>query len=236
MEKELEPLPYLEKIFVEGVDGRLMTCGEQERAFDQNNAYKRYGRILGCGEVGCTLSHIECCRRMIEKKEPFALIVEDDLVLRDREHLAELFQSLSKLIDKPEPMVVLLTGDFWYWNKRKICERYEIANVYDAVCTGAYLINLEAANIVYNMERSHIADDWRSIVNDGVKLSALIPHIADQERLNFKTTIALPREGHSYRIYRSNMKLSYLVSSYWNAIIKRALRVINQFESKDFVW
>ena len=236
MEKELAPFPYLEMIFVEGVDGRLMTCAEQERVFDQNKAYHRYGRILGCGEVGCTLSHIECCRRIIERTEPYALIVEDDLVLRDRGHLAELFQSLSELIDQPKPMIILLTGDFWYWSKRKIGERYEIAKAYDAVCTGAYLINAEAAKKVCNMERSHIADDWRSIINEGVSLFALIPHIADQERLNFKTTIALPREGHSYRIYRSNMKLFYLVASYWNAIIKKALRTINHFESKDFVW
>lgn len=233
MENELAPFPYLEKIFVEGVDGRLMTCAEQEASFDQNAAFRRYGRLMGCGEVGCTLSHLECCRRFFESGNQSAIIVEDDLVMRQGDRLETVLQSMEKVIRRPKPTIILLTGDYWFLNKVFLCEEFELAKVFDAVCAGAYMLNVEAAKVLLNMGRSHIADDWMTIKNQGISLYALHPHVADQNRLDFQTTIANSLTG---RTYRSNLSFGRRLVSYYNSFVKRLLKAINHFESKDFVW
>ncbi len=233
MENVLAPFPFLDAIFIEGVDGRVMTCAEQEKVFDQNKAYKRYGRILGCGEVGCTLSHLDCCRRIAESGDGYGLIVEDDLVIRFPENIEQVFADLIEEISVKEPRIILLTGDYWFLGRRKMQNGLDLATVYDAVCAGAYLINIAAAQALLNMGRSHIADDWRIIMHQGIAVSAVYPHIADQNRLDFRTTIADINTG---RTYRSNLSFKRNVQSYSEAIIKRFLKRIRHFESKEFVW
>ena len=233
MEKELSPYPFLDLHFVEGIDGRAMTCAEQERVFDQNRAYRRYGRILGCGEVGCTLSHIECCKRLLESGSAYGMIVEDDLVMRGGTRLETILQAIRPILEESRPMVVLLTGDYWFTNKKKLTNDFEIAKVFDAVCAGAYLLNRAAAEVILNMGKAHIADDWITIKNQGITIKALYPHIADQNRLDFKTTIADSNTGKSYR---KNMSVGNRLFSYWASTIKRFLKLIHHFEYKDFVW
>ena len=110
---------------------------------------------------------------------------------------------------------------------------FEIDKVFDAVCAGAYLLNRAAAEVILNMCKAHIADDWITIKNQGITIKALYPHIADQNRLDFKTTIADSNTGKSYR---KNMSVSNRLFSYWASTIKRFLKLIHHFEYKDFVW
>ena len=83
------------------------------------------------------------------------------------------------------------------------------------------------------MGKAHIADDWITIKNQGITIKALYPHIADQNRLDFKTTIADSNTGKSYR---KNMSVGNRLFSYWASTIKRFLKLIHHFEYKDFVW
>ena len=233
MEKELSPYPFLDIHFVEGIDGRAMTCAEQEKVFDQNRAYRRYGRILGCGEVGCTLSHIECCKRLLESGSAYGMIVEDDLVMRAGKHLETVLQAILPILKCSHPVIVLLTGDYWFLNKKRLTEDFAIARVFDAVCAGAYLLNRAAAEVILKMGKAHIADDWITIKNQGITVKALYPHIADQNRLDFKTTIADSNTGRSFR---RNMSVGNRILSYRASVVKRFLKLIRHFEYKDFVW
>lgn len=233
MEKELAPFSFLEQHFIEGVDGRIMTCAEQEKVFDQNKAYKRYGRILGCGEVGCTLSHLSCCRNIVESGAAFGLIVEDDLVFRIPDRAEAVFGALINAISIPEPAIMLLNGDYWFYGKQSLCEGFDKVVVYDAVCAGAYLINAPAAQVMINSGKSHIADDWLFIKKQGIRLSAVYPHIADQNRLDFQTTIANVNTG---RMYRLNIPIKRRLQSYFESTVKYVLKHTDHFESKQFVW
>ena len=187
MEKELSPYPFLDIHFVEGIDGRAMTCAEQEKVFDQNRAYRRYGRILGC-----TLSHIECCKRLLESGAAYGMIVEDDLVMRGGKHLESVLQAVRPILEDSRPVIVLLTGDYWFLNKQRLTEDFEIAKVFDAVCAGAYLVNRAAAEVMLKMGKAHIADDWITIKNQGIAVKALYPHIADDSGFQYRKI--LPEE------------------------------------------
>ena len=51
---------FLDVDFIDAVDGRVMSQTEIEECFDTEKSYKRYGRRLGKGEIGCALSHRKC--------------------------------------------------------------------------------------------------------------------------------------------------------------------------------
>lgn len=128
--------------FVSAVDGRRMTEQEIGGRFDTALAYKRYGRPLSGGEIGCTLSHYQCYEKIAKLPQNYALVLEDDItILRDMKEIANLIP----YIDRDEPAIIFLSGDYWYYRTRKISEHLQLASVYDAVGSYAYLINSAAA-------------------------------------------------------------------------------------------
>jgi GR25 family glycosyltransferase involved in LPS biosynthesis len=47
-----------------------------------------FGRAITKGEIGCALSHNEAWKRIVEREEEFALVLEDDAVL-DKDFLKQ---------------------------------------------------------------------------------------------------------------------------------------------------
>ena len=71
----------LETEFV-GVDG-----ADIRRVLGQSS---RHRQDLSDGEVGCALSHVEVCRRIVDQELEFGVVVEDDVVLpKDFDSLVE---------------------------------------------------------------------------------------------------------------------------------------------------
>lgn len=233
MERVLYPFPFIKPVFIEAVDGREMRFSELENTFDQAGAYRRYGRMMSSGEVGCTLSHLECCKKLLESGEDYAIVFEDDLVLRNNPLLEDALYEIAQMEMTDSPAITILNGDYWYLSKSSLNETYSLAKVFDAVCAGAYMINVAAAKKLLEMGPDHIADDWRSIKKHGIALFASYPHMGDQNRLDFKTTIANSKNG---KTDRKNLKLASAISSYFDSGINRFLKLIKHFENKDFVW
>jgi glycosyl transferase family 25 len=66
---------------VPAVNGKAMPAGEY---FAATRGYLRAtGRLLTPSEIGCGLSHIEACRRIVAEELPYALVLEDDAILDD---------------------------------------------------------------------------------------------------------------------------------------------------------
>ena len=137
MEKVMSPFGFLDVEFVEAVDGRKMSPEEIETCFNQSKAHRRYGRILRGGEIGCTLSHKLCAQKLLNSNLPYALFLEDDLIWQAAD-LEGLFQEIGHLLDSKRPIVVLLSGDYWYLHLSRFYREYAIAHVTDAVCTQPY--------------------------------------------------------------------------------------------------
>ena len=58
MNQILSQYTFLDIEFIEAVDGSLLT--KKELLFNQDKAFRIYGRTLSDGEIGCTLSHQLC--------------------------------------------------------------------------------------------------------------------------------------------------------------------------------
>lgn len=232
MESVLSPYQFLDVKYIEAVDGRTMPAREQENLFDQNEAYRKYGRVLRCGEIGCTLSHIRCAQEIMKMQTEYALVLEDDLVIRNGDRLESVLDSLVKSMS-PAPQVMLLTGDYWYVRLNGIADDLKVADVWEAVCSGAYLINRAAAGIMSQISPCHLADDWRTIMKAGIAIRAVSPHIADQNRLDLKTEMT---DRYPGKLHRNNMPFVRAVGSMAVSGVSRFLKYIGHFENKDFVW
>lgn len=231
MEKVMAPFDFLDVEFIDAVDGRLMSEAEVAANFDQEEARKHYGRILRPGEIGCTLSHKKCAKMLLDSGEKCALFLEDDLVWQT-ETLEKVFDAIGKYLDTGKPLAFLISGDYWYTGLKEFDGEYKIATVTDAVCTQSYFINRAGAERLLAVGNWHLADDWRAIRRAGVKIKALSPHVADQNRADLETVIAPVYGG----VNRRAMSLVGFVQSYWKSLSNKVLVKLGHFEEKSFVW
>lgn len=231
MSNLLGGVPELAVSFVPAVNGIEMTAGEAYEAFDQNAAFKRYGRILRPGEVGCLLSHRKCAELLLASDNTFAMICEDDLCLQETD-LQPLLSEIARLLDCSKPIIVLLSGDFWYSRKRPLTGKYKLATAKEAVCAQAYLLNRAAAERIKAMGPTYLADDWYAIRKSGIRLYAVQPHVADQNRLDFKTEISTAYTGY----IKSNLSVFKLPVYVQRALYKKFLKATGHFEGKNFKW
>jgi glycosyl transferase family 25 len=228
VEQLLYPYKFLEVEFIEAVNGKTMSDEELRKAFDQKLAYKKYGRTLRPGEVGCTLSHRKCASKIVLDGLPYALVLEDDITISRA--LEDIFPQIEEMMRTDKPLVILLSGDYWYYGKKiKVSPSSSITNIYQAVCSQAYLMNKAAAECLFRLPLGHLADDWVYIKEGGISVKAVYPHVFDQNRKDFPTEISTAYEG----FIRKNLSWSARISCYGRAVIKRSLGLIGNFESKD---
>lgn len=227
MEKTLSSCKKCDVEFVEAVYGKELSDIQLNNLFDRRLAYKRYGRDINLGEIGCTLSHMRCYEKLVNSANNYALILEDDItLLRDINDV----QYLVKYLDAPCPIILFLSADYWYYRKKHLVGEYSIASVFDAVGAYAYLINKRAAQLILHKNRkgAHVADHWALFRNQGIKLKAVYPYMIDANIENFESTIQQSYWGE----IRRNMPFRYVVISLLNGLIKRILLSRHKFVSK----
>lgn len=178
MEGQLQAIEGLDAEFVEAVDGRLLTAEERGQSFDDKRFEKRNANVARPGEVGCTLSHQKCYRKMVDENEPCVLILEDDIQVTRK--IEGVLKEIEPLLKNDDPIIVLLSGWYWYLRTSSLAGCYKLANVYDAFLTHAYVINRAAARLMIEERPCITADDWGYIRRKGVKLKAVLPHVVDQ--------------------------------------------------------
>lgn len=218
---------FLSVEVINAVEGNRLTKDEISYYFDEPLSYKRYGRNLNKGEIGCTLSHFKCYHSLLNSSEEFALILEDDItILRD----LNTIQKITKEMSGEKPIILLLSGDYWYVREKEISNDYYISDVYDAVGSYAYLINRCAAELILknNNKASCAADNWSLYKSQGVFIKAIRPYLIDANIEDFSSTINQQYFGEN----RRNMPLIYRFRAYWLAMIKKILVKQGKFVSK----
>lgn len=233
MEHVMAPVASaLEYSFIEAVNGKEMSDAEVADIFDQEKAMKMYGRELRRGEIGCTMSHKKCAQMLLDSGEQSALFLEDDLIWQDVEHLGSVVSAAEKILATETPMILLLSGDYWYTCLNSMTGKYKVASVRDAVCTQSYMINRAGAKKLLELGNWHVADDWWAIKKQGIKLKAVFPHVADQNRADLETVIA-PLYGG---LKKENLSVCRRIELLWLSFVKKFLVTVHHFEAKNFKW
>lgn len=86
---------YTAFIHIEAVDGRIMPAKEY---YQKTLPYfMKYKKTMSPAEWGCTSSHIKALETFLQTDEPYALILEDDVIGNDQnlEEIAELATELG---------------------------------------------------------------------------------------------------------------------------------------------
>lgn len=226
MDKILEKMPYFEKKYVKAVDGRLLSENEKNTLFDKEAFRKRYLREPSSSEIGCSLSHQQCYEMLCNGNENYAMIFEDDIVMKY--DVQEIVERLEKVYDTNSPVVILLSGWYWYKNKIKFSSDITLTNVYDGFLAQSYLINKSAAKVMKEDKIGVLSDDWNYFIRKGVKIYGLKPHAVDQKwSVDFQSSINHENalfKGH----YISKIRL------YSRELIRKLYQFAGHYEPCDY--
>ncbi|WP_289004966.1 glycosyltransferase family 25 protein [uncultured Parabacteroides sp.] len=173
--------PTMDIELVEAVNGKSMSEEEQRERFDHKRFTARMGMKVMPGEIGCTLSHRECCRRLLTSNEEFALILEDDVCFLDPESVEPLLQQLSEKMAVNIPCIITLTRHRIYYKhcKGKI-GKYSLYRIREAWGTCAYLINRKAAAKILSITKPYyVADDFLLMNQLGILVLGIYPMLAN---------------------------------------------------------
>ena len=93
-----------------------MTDKDKNDFFNTELFCKRYVKEVRPGEIGCTLSHQKCYRKLVESREKYALILEDDIVIRHK--IDTLVPEIEKLLNTDEPVSYFCLVGIGIWVQR----------------------------------------------------------------------------------------------------------------------
>lgn len=224
--------PYIDIVFdiefIEAVNGRLLEEREKNKLFDNQKAFKRYGRKCRDGEIGCTLSHQKCYQKLSESKHKYALILEDDIILN--ENNISTIKSIGDFIEHSEkPTVVLLSGGYWYTHTKTQIENHKLLSVFDAYATFAYLINKKAAQRLITQPADFLADDWNLLKSKGIQLLGVQPHLIDYvPEQEIPSTIFV--NGQKRGLNKGKLSFMNYLKSYYRGGIKHLLAYLKRYE------
>lgn len=233
MEEVTGQLPCLDVEWVQAVYGKELSEEEIECRFDRKKYQTAYRRLLFPGEIGCTLSHYECYKRMQKSGEQIALILEDDVSFIEYPSLVNLLQKCVEFMKRKEPLVLLLWGGFSYTgDKMFFFDRYNLYKDYDATSTVAYFVNASAIDIILKNDRPfQVADDWFIYRRQGIRVVSLYPSVMNHLYSRFGTSL---KESERSKGSRIRIPLSMFEFKLYYAkilaLILRKLGVVKQLK------
>jgi glycosyl transferase, family 25 len=211
------------------VDARALTVA-QKALLDEAGYRRKHGMTPVGGELGCYLSHVEVMRHFVSSDARFALVLEDDVLLKPA--LPAVLQGLIdnaahwdmvklSAVHSGTPVAVL-----------DVASGHQLA-VMLSRCTGssAYLINRRAAEsylaglLPMSLPYDHVFDQgWRF----GLKVRLVTPTPCGHDEQIASTIVAPPgltRKFHwtqrlpafAYRLGNEWARLRYGVRELWRA-------------------
>ncbi|MFV0582573.1 MAG: glycosyltransferase family 25 protein [Parabacteroides gordonii] len=227
VENILSNYPFLDIEFIVAVDANKMSNEEQNKLFNVTGFSKKYSKKVRPGEIGCTLSHQKCYRKLLNSNEDYVLILEDDIILNNE--FQETLEKLKNHIDPIKPQVILLSGWYWFYKSTRLNKKYKLADVLDAFLTHAYIINKTAAKLLVEPYPFTMADDWKYIRQKGITLNAILPHLVDQVwNGEFNSMVNI---GNSSRIKGNYFRKSKIL---FHSIYLKFIALLGGFENASF--
>ena len=199
---------------IPAVYGASLTKRERKERFSLFRSFCAMGYKLSPGAIGCSLSHCSIYKKMIEENVPYALVLEDDIVIDP--FIKEIIVAVGKFVDESRPQVILLSAisNDGTGNSSNI----EIMRVKSGMCTDGYVITQAAAKLILRVNYPVVttADSWRRWVRIfGLELYKALPATVQQDNDSFGSDIN--RFGWDLRAERR---------AYWMARIMRPIRAL----------
>ena len=174
--------------------GRELAPEARAKGFSRVRSFIASKKRLSDAEIGVAMSHVGCCRRMVETDERYALVLEDDVVLSG--DFPSTLSRVEAFLSPGRPQLVVLSG---YGVEGAESMPPEIRTEKSAWCADAYVLTLPAAKLILeaNDPVITVADSfkrWRRWF--GLELYRALPATARQDDETFKSeNQVLPKSG-----------------------------------------
>ena len=180
MTKILQEQNIKDIVFVDAIYGKNLSLQEKEQLFDSKKFTAKYAKLPNDAQIGCTLSHRKCYEELLNSGENCCLIFEDDIV--PKSSILSVTEKIEKFVTtSDEPVIILLSGWFWYTKKISI-DYILLGQLYSGFLTHSYMINEKAAKVLLEQKTYYVADDWYEFrKNLGIKIYGIIPHVVNQK-------------------------------------------------------
>lgn len=178
MIEQLESYPELDYEIFAAIEGRKLSSIQRAECISPKFK-ERYGKIATLPAAGCSLSHYEIYKSIVEQGINYALILEDDAILSPGIYS---INKISRVLENDMPIAILLTPDFWYTTNSKrdqIDNNHILVELTDGYMTSGYLINQAGAKLLLDRlyPIQYTADAWSIFMSFGLKLYGIVPHI-----------------------------------------------------------
>jgi glycosyl transferase family 25 len=185
----------------DAVNGKELSDKEIQDTCDAE-ALKNHPTWLTRGAIGCALSHLNIYRKMISEHIPYAVVLEDDMVLPQ-----EFGGHLKDIVGKLHADEVIMLY-YQSWQPLELCQPgaekyrethglYYPKDISQPITTGAYIITLNAAKRlaagIIPIKRS--ADSWGDFHRANLLKSMRCVYPRLTEVAPFKSSIDYFRSG-----------------------------------------
>lgn len=223
--------PFLDVEVVEAVDGRKLTPEEIKDCFDLKKFINRYYRTPRGGEIGCTLSHRICYRKLLESEEEFALILEDDVNFVYPEDIETTLNDILKEYKDNKPYFITFAMHFLYYPKKsRTLGKYTLYKIYNAYGSCAYLINRKAAKRLLSVTFPFaVADDFPFIRKRGIQVAGIYPTFA----VGASTKEIIPTEIQEEPVINSKRSMSQYIEFYYGRICYKLLSMLGRLSFRS---
>jgi glycosyl transferase, family 25 len=169
--------------FIKAIDGRKLSGDELLEVYDEKKALEVHGRPLARGEIGCTLSHLECYKKIISQNLPGAFIFEDDVVFSvDTTCLMKKIQNNSAQLKTGVVLLGYAKYVCTYNTLINLTNKYCLKKIHKAGFSHGYFITHKAAQEILNFFSpiSFPIDIWRRVQNGcSVNVYSCFPYCID---------------------------------------------------------
>ncbi len=173
---------------IPAVYGATLTKDERKKCFARFHSFLAMGHSLKPGEIGCSLSHISCYKRILAEGWDGAFVLEDDVMVKPEFlQTAETIRA-NRLSGHPQ---VFILSALSVMDKKA---SPSVERIGGAMGADGYWISREAAAIIVraNDPIVTVADRWnRWVVRYGLELYRVWPTTVWQDNATFGTEINL---------------------------------------------
>lgn len=146
--------------FVQAVVGRELPKETLAQVVNQEAFMAQFGRAMGAGEIGCALSHIGIYRTMTTHAVPYAVVLEDDVVLGT--DFVRVVKDCLDFAKRYPAWDIMLLGHYYQdvpqsiksplsvWGRQSLGDGYVLGRlVHHGYGTHGYLVSLQGATKLF---------------------------------------------------------------------------------------
>ena len=235
--EEISRYPFMDIEWVEAVNGKELTEEETDLLFDRKKFRHRYNREPLPGEIGCTLSHRECYRRLLRSENEYALILEDDVCFPNPEDVEYVFKRAIALYSLGKECIITFTRHEIYYPKIfSVVGRYTLYRLWSAYGTCAYLVNKRAARRLLSIEKPFIvADDFEYMAEHGMFIQGVYPSLALDASSIRLINSEIVEEGYFVGWLRKPTFREYLKGKYRGLLFRMGILARREIKNGQYV-